>query len=98
LQEVPVALGAGSGLGLAWAQASRDSTQLAPYQVEDLRRQCQQLGGYLTVLEQPATAALPAWGDAPDKAVIEAVKRAFDPLQQLARGRLPGVDQSAVRA
>jgi glycolate oxidase FAD binding subunit len=98
LREVPVALGAGSGLGLAWVPACGTATQLAPYQVEDLRRQCQQLGGYLTVLEQPTTAALPAWGDAPDRALIEAVKRAFDPLQQLARGRLPGVDQSAVRA
>jgi hypothetical protein len=28
--------------------------------------------------------------------VIEAVKRQFDPLQQLARGRLPGVIQAGL--
>ena len=32
-----------------------------------------------------------AWGNAPARPIIEAVKRQFDPLQQLSRGRLPGV-------
>ncbi|MCX5941985.1 MAG: FAD-binding oxidoreductase [Cyanobacteria bacterium] len=77
----------GSGLGLAWAAAS----QLPAYRVEQLRRRCQELGGALTVLEQPAGADLPAWEDAPSRPLIEAVKRQFDPGQQLARGRLPGV-------
>ncbi|MFM8673721.1 MAG: FAD-binding oxidoreductase, partial [Vulcanococcus sp.] len=51
------------------------------------------LGGQLIVLQQPASAAppLPSWLDAPARPWIEAVKREFDPLQQLARGRLPGV-------
>ena len=77
----------GSGLGLAWAPAP----QLPAYRVEQLRRRCQELGGALTVLEQPAGADLPAWEDAPSRPLIEAVKRQFDPGQQLARGRLPGV-------
>ena len=77
----------GSGLGLAWAPAQ----QLPAYRVEQLRRRCQELGGALTVLEQPAGADLPAWEDAPSRPLIEAVKRQFDPGQQLARGRLPGV-------
>ena len=61
--------------------------------VESLRNRVEQLGGQLMVLVQPDAAGqrLPAWGDAPAKALIEAVKRQFDPKQQLNRGRLPGV-------
>jgi glycolate oxidase FAD binding subunit len=78
---------AGSGLGMAWAEAH----QLAGHQVEQLRRRCGELGGYLTVLRQPADSTIPVWLDAPSRPVIEAIKRQFDPKQQLARGRLPGV-------
>jgi glycolate oxidase FAD binding subunit len=85
--DLPLNLAAGSGVGLAWAEAGA----LPAYRVEALRRRCSELGGYLTVLEQPASSALPAWEDAPARPVIEALKREFDPLQQLARGRLPGV-------
>jgi glycolate oxidase FAD binding subunit len=81
----------GSGIGDGWASA----TALPRYRVEALRRRCQQLGGYLTVLRQPEPATgstpLPAWLDAPSRPLIEALKRQFDPKQQLARGRLPGV-------
>ena len=84
----------GSGLGLAWAPAQ----QLPAYRVEQLRRRCQELGGALTVLEQPAGADLPAWEDAPSRPLIEAVKRQFDPGQQLARGRLPGVKPGPSRS
>jgi len=84
----------GSGLGLAWAPAQ----QLPTYRVEQLRRRCQELGGALTVLEQPAGANLPAWEDAPSRPLIEAVKRQFDPSQQLARGRLPGVKPGPSRS
>jgi glycolate oxidase FAD binding subunit len=49
------------------------------------------LGGWLTVLRQPADAGLNAWEDAPSRSLIESVKRRFDPLEQLAPGRLPGV-------
>ena len=77
-------LGAASGLGLATGQA-------ASHQVADLRQHCQLLGGYLTVLQAPQGQDIQAWGNAPARPIIEAVKRQFDPLQQLSRGRLPGV-------
>ena len=88
LAGLPLVLGAGSGLGIAWATASA----LPTYKVEALRRHCQQAGGYLTVLRQPASSKLPAWLDAPSRPLIEAIKRQFDPKQQLSRGRLPGVE------
>jgi glycolate oxidase FAD binding subunit len=78
---------AGSGLGMAWA----DADQLADHQVARLRRRCGELGGHLTVLRQPAGSRIPAWLDARSRPAIEAIKRQFDPKQQLARGRLPGV-------
>ena len=95
LQGLPAALAAGSGIGDSWASA----TQLPRHRVEALRRRCAALGGYLTVLRQPpaatGSAPLPAWLDAPSRPLIETVKREFDPKQQLARGRLPGVGGSA---
>ena len=87
LGDLPVVLGAGSGLGVAWAAAGA----LPAHRVVALRQQCQGLGGHLTVLRQPAGAGLLAWLDAPARPVIQALKRQFDPKQQLARGRLPGV-------
>jgi glycolate oxidase FAD binding subunit len=83
-------LGAASGLGLAQAAFAATPAQ----RVEALRRSCEKLGGYLTVLQAPAQSKVAAWGDAPARPLIEAVKRQFDPLQQLARGRLPGVAAS----
>ena len=94
LAGLPLWLEGGSGLGLAWAAAP----QLPAYRVEQLRRRCQELGGALTVLEQPSGVDLPAWEDAPSRPLIEAVKRQFDPSQQLARGRLPGVRPGPVRS
>ena len=85
-------LGAASGLGLAQASF----TNAAEHQVATLRQQCQNLGGYLTVLQAPSGCRLPAWGDTPAKPLVQAVKRQFDPLQQLCRGRLPGVSPSKV--
>jgi glycolate oxidase FAD binding subunit len=79
-----VQLGAANGLGLARGQG-------ASHQVAELRQHCESLGGYLTVLQAPQSQELPAWGNAPARPLIEAVKRQFDPLQQLSRGRLPGV-------
>ncbi len=87
-------LAAGAGVGLAWAAA----TQLPSHRVQTLRRRCKALGGTLSVLQQPPSASLAAWDDSPARPVIEAVKREFDPLQQLARGRLPGVNQAGVSA
>jgi glycolate oxidase FAD binding subunit len=94
LAGVPLDLAAGSGLGTAWAPAAA----LAPERVAALRRRCSDLGGWLTVLCQPEGASLPAWTDAPSRAVIEAIKRRFDPLGQLAPGRLPGVAAPLVSA
>jgi glycolate oxidase FAD binding subunit len=94
LEGLAFTLAAGSGVGLAWG----DAAAVPAFRVEALRQRCQAMGGYLTVLEQPAAhgpTALPAWGDAPAKAMIQAVKRQFDPLQQLARGRLPGVQPAS---
>ena len=93
LQGVSVCLAAGSGIGDGWASGA----SLARHRVEALRRHCQALGGYLSVLRQPTphpdSTPVAAWLDAPSKPLIEAVKRQFDPKQQLARGRLPGVAQ-----
>jgi glycolate oxidase FAD binding subunit len=95
LQGTPLCLAAGSGIGDGWASGAT----LARHRVEALRRHCQSLGGYLSVLRQPTPAPgsepVPAWLDAPARPLIEAVKRQFDPKQQLARGRLPGVAQPA---
>ena len=84
-------LAAGAGCGDGWT-ADNDST--AAHAVGALRQRVGQLGGQLMVLRQPETGSqrLPAWGDAPARAGIEAVKRQFDPQQQLCRGRLPGVE------
>ena len=68
------------------------------FQIEALRRQVESLGGQLMVLVQTRDQPLVAWRDTPARPVIEAVKRQFDPLQQLSRGRLPGVDQHQTRA
>ena len=90
LEHCPVTLAAGSGLGLAWA----DGQALAAPAVNQLRQHCSHLGGFLMVLHQPvppAGSAVAAWEDAPSRALIEAVKRQFDPALQLAPNRLPGV-------
>ena len=91
LRGLRLTLAAGAGVGLAWAAPA----ELPLHRVEELRRRCSALGGFLTVLQQPSTpgggSGVPAWIDAPSRPLIEAIKREFDPLQQLARGRLPGV-------
>jgi glycolate oxidase FAD binding subunit len=87
LANLPVDMAAGSGLGQAWAPAAG----LSPGRVQELRRRCVEQGGWLMVLRQPKGAGLDAWSDAPSRLWIEAVKRQFDPLAQLAPGRLPGV-------
>jgi glycolate oxidase FAD binding subunit len=93
LEGLALDLSAGSGIGLAWplpagpvASACLDAGRIAA-----LREHCRQLGGWLTLLRQPAGSNLPAWQDVPSRPLIEAVKRQFDPKLQLAPGRLPGV-------
>jgi glycolate oxidase FAD binding subunit len=91
MEGLAVEIGAGSGLGMAWCLPRPNDNPPPPAQVAALRRRCADLGGFLTVLRQPAGGDLPAWEDAPSRPLIEAVKRQFDPKQQLAPGRLPGV-------
>jgi glycolate oxidase FAD binding subunit len=91
LAAIPWCFAAGSGLGMVWAARER----LAGHQVEQLRRRCHDLSGHLIVLSQPAGSRIPAWLDAPSRPLIEAIKRQFDPRQQLARGRLPGVQPAS---
>ena len=86
-------LAAGAGCGDGWCSSAAPA-----FQIEALRRQVESLGGQLMVLVQTRDQPLVAWRDTPARPVIEAVKRQFDPLQQLSRGRLPGVDQSQTRA
>jgi glycolate oxidase FAD binding subunit len=86
-------LAAGAGCGDGWCSSAAPA-----FQIEALRRQVASFGGQLMVLLQPGNQQVSAWTDTPARPVIEAVKRQFDPLQQLSRGRLPGVDQHQTRA
>jgi glycolate oxidase FAD binding subunit len=81
-------LAAGQGQGFAW----RWERGLQADQVGLLRERCRALGGDLTVLIQPTVTNLPlsSWSASSGQRWIQAIKREFDPLQQLARGRLPG--------
>ena len=79
---------AGAGCGDGWSNGASEA-----FKVNALRRRVIELGGGLTVLVQPKPGFIPAWLDTPARPVIEAVKRQFDPRQQLCRGRLPGVNQ-----
>ena len=79
---------AGAGCGDGWSNGACEA-----FKVNALRRRVIELGGGLTVLVQPKPGFIPAWLDTPARPVIEAVKRQFDPRQQLCRGRLPGVNQ-----
>jgi len=108
LAGVYLSFGAGSGVGLAWsgaATAAEAAPPLTAARVRQLRHQCRELGGHLTVLRQPppppaeapAPEPLPAWEDAPSRPLIEAIKAQFDPKGQLAPGRLPGVAYAATR-
>ena len=82
-------LAAGAGCGDGWSNEPGNGVQ-----VEALRRAVIALGGSLTLLQQPDGSTIDAWLDTPARPLIEAVKRQFDPRQQLCRGRLPGVNQA----
>ena len=83
-------IAAGAGCGDLWCDTNTPADQ-----VQALRERVETLGGQLNVLIQPPECQdhLLAWRDAASKSLIEAVKRQFDPQQQLNRGRLPGVAQ-----
>jgi glycolate oxidase FAD binding subunit len=96
LEGIPVELAAESGLGMAWntvEPAGTAGAHLSSQAVMGLRQRCRQLGGYLTVLRQPAGAEMMAWEDATAGPLIEQIKAQFDPSGLLAPGRLPGVAQ-----
>ena len=91
-------LSAAAGSGDVWCEPDhqgRSGNSSDADQVEALRHRVEALDGQLSVLIQPPLpqGALIAWRDAASKPLIEAVKRQFDPHQQLNRGRLPGVAQ-----
>jgi glycolate oxidase FAD binding subunit len=94
LAGLAVDMAAGSGLGMAWTPPAGPHELVQASQVSELRALCRELGGHLTVLRQPPGSGLPAWLDAPSRPLIEALKQRFDPAEQLAPGRLPGVAQS----
>jgi glycolate oxidase FAD binding subunit len=94
----PSRVGLGSWQPEPAAAMAGAATPAPTFQIEALRRQVESLGGQLMVLVQTRDQPLVAWRDTPARPVIEAVKRQFDPLQQLSRGRLPGVDQHQTRA
>ncbi len=85
---------AGIGIGDGWQEnvvlAKDTSAQEA---IQKLREYLFSIGGQVTILNQPlkADAIIPAWLDASSKLLIESIKKQFDPYNQLAKGRLPGV-------
>ena len=94
LAQWEIRIGAGLGVGDCWQSISNPETDPSPAeQVKCLRQKVQDLGGQLTLLNQPKETAkkLPSWLDSPSKPIIEAVKYQFDPKGQLSIGRLPGV-------
>ena len=80
-------LAAGIGQGMGWA----DPEDLPAHKVQTLSERCQSMGGQLTLLQQPSSSGLTHWPTRANHGLVAAIKREFDPLQQLARGRLPGV-------
>ena len=72
---------------MGWAEPE----DLPSHQVASLSERCQSLGGQLTLMQQPTSTNLKSWRTGANHDLVAAVKREFDPLQQLSRGRLPGV-------
>ena len=87
LHGIRLNLAAGSGQGLGWA----DPEDLPAHRITNLSERCRSLGGELTLLQQPNPSDLTSWPERANHTLVAAIKREFDPLQQLARGRLPGL-------
>ncbi|UPH89198.1 FAD-binding oxidoreductase [Synechococcus sp. NB0720_010] len=87
LHGIRLNMAAGSGQGLGWA-APED---LPAHRVSSLSERCRSLGGELTLLQQPSRSGLTSGPEHANHSLVAAIKREFDPLQQLARGRLPGL-------
>jgi glycolate oxidase FAD binding subunit len=98
LDTLAVDLAVSSGLGMAWTLGDPAGlSEPMAERIARLRQLCGRLGGYLTVLRQPADGSLASWDDAPSRPLIEAVKHRFDPRAQLAPNRLPGVRPTLAR-
>lgn len=87
LQGIRLNLAAGIGQGLGWAEPE----DLPAYRINNLAERCRSLGGELTLLQQPSQSDLTSGAERANHNLVAAIKREFDPLQQLARGRLPGL-------
>ena len=68
-----------------------DPEDLPAHRITSLSERCRSLGGELTLLQQPSPSDLTSWPERANHNLVAAIKREFDPLQQLARGRLPGL-------
>jgi glycolate oxidase FAD binding subunit len=87
LHGIRLNLAAGIGQGLGWA----DADDLPAHRISSLSERCRSLGGELTLLQQPQSSSLTSGTERANHNLVAAIKREFDPLQQLARGRLPGL-------
>ena len=87
LHGIRLNLAAGIGQGLGWA----DPEDLPAHRISSLSERCRSLGGELTLLQQPSPSDITSGAERANHDLVAAIKREFDPLQQLARGRLPGL-------
>ncbi len=86
--------GAGTGLGEGWEVNSQTSNYLkSTNDISRLRNKITKLGGQVVILIQPFNTInrISAWSNSPSAALIKAIKKQFDPKNQIAIGRLPGV-------
>ena len=87
LHGIRLNLAAGIGQGLGWA----DADDLPAHRISSLSERCRSLGGELNLVQQPQSSSLTSGTERANHNLVAAIKREFDPLQQLARGRLPGL-------
>ncbi len=83
------------GVGDGWQSTLENPEKYTPQEkIIALRRMVMKYGGQLIILNQPnlKKERLPAWLDAQSKSLIKAVKYQFDPKNQIAKGRLPGIN------
>ena len=87
LHGIRLNLAAVIGQGLGWA----DADDLPAHRISSLSERCRSLGGELNLVQQPQSSSLTSGTERANHNLVAAIKREFDPLQQLARGRLPGL-------
>ncbi len=86
--------GAGTGIGQGWQNNPKQPNILcSAMEMKALRTKIQQLEGEMIILMQPFEKAkrIEAWLDAPSMHLVKAIKKNFDPKNQISIGRLPGV-------